>query len=140
MADQDDPASGAAGLIAKANADYARILAALYSAGHYGGAISIRIDGREAGELLPDASLADSAQVRIVVDPGPQFRFGRLNIVNPAPPALSEADEIDREAEGFAEGEVAFRGHGAAGRLEGGYVSRAIRRPNLSGGGPTTAT
>lgn len=120
VADQDDPASGAAGLIAKANADYARILAALYSAGHYGGAISIRIDGREAGELLPDASLADSAQVRIVVDPGPQFRFGRLNIVNPAPPALSEADEIDRkEAEGFAEGEVARSGViRAAGRLE----------------------
>ena len=70
--------------------------------------------------MLPDASLADSAQVRIVVDPGPQFRFGRLNIVNPAPPALSEADEIDRkEAEGFAEGEVARSGViRAAGRLE----------------------
>ena len=53
LADQGHPASGAAGLIAKARGDYRRLLAALYNEGHYGGAVSIRI-GR-----------SDSARIRL---------------------------------------------------------------------------
>ena len=78
LADQDTPASGRAGLIAKARGDYQRIMGALYGEGHYAGAISIRIGGIEAARLAADADLPDPVAIRIVVDPGPVFRLGEL--------------------------------------------------------------
>src|SRR5687767_29527 len=57
--DREKPASGAAGLLAKARGDYRRILAALYALGRYGGSISILVDGREAADLPPDTELPD---------------------------------------------------------------------------------
>ena len=111
VADQEKPASGAGGLIAKARADYQRLLAALYTEGYYGGSISILIDGREAGQLAPDADLPDPAGVLISVDPGPQFRFGRAEIGNRAPPTDDPDDFVAApEDEGFASGEVARSG------------------------------
>ena len=111
VADSVKPASGAAGLIAKARADYQRLLAALYTEGYYGGSISILIDGREAGQLAPDAVLADPASVVISVDPGPQFRFGRAEIVNRAPQTDDPDDRVAApEDEGFSSGEVARSG------------------------------
>lgn len=109
--DRDEPASGAAGLIARARGDYRRLLAALYAEGRYGPTISIRIDGREAADLAPDATLADPARVAIAIDPGPLFHFRQAEIVNQAPPAQNRRDEVDdpRE-EGFAPGEVARSG------------------------------
>ena len=74
-ADRQKPASGAAGLIAKARSDYRRLLNTLYAAARYGGTISITIDGREADSLLPDVELASPAAVRVTVDPGPLFHF-----------------------------------------------------------------
>jgi translocation and assembly module TamA len=109
--DREEPASGAAGLLAKARGDYRRLLATLYSEGRYGGTISIRIDGREAADLAPDATLAEPATVLVTVDPGPLFTFREAEIVNQAPPAQNRRDEVDdpRE-EGFATGEVAKSG------------------------------
>lgn len=110
-ADRDEPASGAAGLIAKARGDYRRLLAALYAEGHYGPTISIRIDGREAADLAPDATLSDPATVAITVDPGPLFHFREAEIVNQAPPAPNRRDQIaDPREEGFAQGAVARSG------------------------------
>src|SRR6218665_2178902 len=40
-----EPASGAAGLLARARGDYKRILGALYNEGYYGGTISILVGG-----------------------------------------------------------------------------------------------
>ena len=60
-----------AGLLVKARGDYRRILGALYAQGYYGGAISIRVGGREADGLPPDTELPDPVAVEIVVDPGP---------------------------------------------------------------------
>ena len=57
------PASGAAGLLAKARGDYRRIVAALYNEGYYGGAVSIRVGGREAANLPPDIDLPDPVAV-----------------------------------------------------------------------------
>src|SRR5690606_37851212 len=110
-ADREEPASGAAGLLAKARGDYRRLLATLYSEGRYGGTISISIDGREAADLAPDATLAEPATVLVTVDPGPLFTFREAEIVNQAPPAQNRRDEVDdpRE-EGFATGEVARSG------------------------------
>lgn len=111
LADKDKPASGSAGLIGKARSDYERLLAALYTEAYYGGAISIRIDGREAGELPPDATLSDPATVQIVVDTGPQFRFGETTIVNRAPPPSDKDDIVPlAENEGFSPGEIARSG------------------------------
>lgn len=81
---RDAPASGAAGLLATARADYARLVAALYARGHYSGAVTIMVDGREASELAPDSNLGDPAIVVVRVDPGAQFQFGNTRILNQA--------------------------------------------------------
>lgn len=106
--DRDEPASGAAGLIAKARSDYRRLLAALYGEARYGGSISILIDGREAADLPPDARISEPASVAISIDPGPLFHFRTAEIVNQAPPTSDRRDKVDdpRE-EGFAPGDVA---------------------------------
>ena len=108
LADQDTPASGRAGLIAKARGDYQRIMGALYGEGHYAGAISIRIGGIEAARLAADADLPDPVAIRIVVDPGPVFRLGELRIANRAPPADDPGDLVEAPEEiGFVAGEIA---------------------------------
>lgn len=109
--DRDEPASGAAGLIAKARQDYRRLLAALYSEGRYGGSISILIDGRQAADLPPDTELPDPARVEVIVVPGPVFLFGKALITNQAPPAADRRDQVEQPADrGFAPGEVARSG------------------------------
>ena len=109
--DRKKPASGAAGLIAKARSDYKSILAALYGLAHYGGTIHIFVDGREAASLPPDAVLAKPAEVRIDVDAGPVFTFARTRIVNAAPPPTTFRDKVERPADiGFAPGERAGSG------------------------------
>jgi translocation and assembly module TamA len=108
VADQGGPASGAAGLIAKARGDYRRITAALYGEGYYGGTISIRIEGQEAANLAPDISLPDPARVDVIVDPGPLFRFSQVRIVNEAPFTNDPDDQVLPVSEiGYAAGEVA---------------------------------
>jgi len=110
-ADRKKPASGAAGLVAKAKADYRNILAALYGEGRYGGVIHILINGREAAGLAADADIADQAKVDIRVDPGPPFVFDRTAIVNRAPPPTNFRDRVDDPADvGFAPGEPARSG------------------------------
>jgi translocation and assembly module TamA len=109
--EREEPASGAAGLIARAREDYRRLLAALYSEGRYGGSISITIDGRQAAELAPDAQLSSPARVEVIVVPGPVFLFEKASIVNQAPPPVDEDDEVALPRdEGFLAGGVARSG------------------------------
>ena len=108
IADESEPASGAAGLIAKARGDYRRLLAALYSEGYYGGSVSIRIGGVEAANLAPDTSLPDPVDVTILVSAGPLFRFANVNIANQAPPTDDPDDQVDLPVmRGFGSGEIA---------------------------------
>lgn len=108
LTEQDEPASGAAGLLARARGDYKRILGALYNEGHYGGAISILVGGREAAKLPPDIDLPDPVAVDLRVDPGPLFHFGRIGIANRAPETVDAGDWVEPpEAIGFGAGEVA---------------------------------
>ena len=110
-ADRDKPASGAAGLLAKARSDYRRLLATLYTQGRYGGTISITIDGREAADIPPDATLAEPANVVVSVSPGPLFHFRNATILNRAPLAEHRRDMVAApESEGFASGDVARSG------------------------------
>lgn len=109
--DQEKPASGAAGLLAKARGDYTRLLATLYAQGLYGGTISITVDGREAADLPPDSEFPGSATVVVTIEPGPLFHFGEANIVNAAPPPTNRKDEVPVPAgEGYAPGEIAKSG------------------------------
>ena len=105
--DRETPASGNAGLLAKARGDYRRLLAALYAEGYYGPAISIRAAGRRGRRRR--ASTPSFAAPVPVVDrrrrSGPRFRFGRAAIVNAPPAAAFERDDIETPAAaGFAPG------------------------------------
>lgn len=102
---QGTPASGRGGLIAQARGDYRRILAALYANAHYGGEISIRIAGIEAADITLDTPLEPGTPVVVRVDPGPRFRFGLAEIVNPPPPEVQAGDRVDDPvAENFRTG------------------------------------
>lgn len=108
IADEAQPASGAAGLIAKARGDYRRILAGLYNEGYYGGAVSIRIGGVEAANLAPDVNLPDPVDVSIAVTTGPLFTFNDVAVVNQAPPTDDPEDQVELPVlRGFASGQVA---------------------------------
>ncbi|MBZ4022079.1 hypothetical protein CKO11_06360 [Rhodobacter sp. TJ_12] len=72
--------SNAQDVFASARADYARLVGALYDAGHYGGQVSIRLDGREAATIAPMDAPATVSTVEITVDPGPVFRFSKAAI------------------------------------------------------------
>ena len=85
-----------------AQADYARILGALYAAGHYSGVISIKIDGREAADILPLNAPRTIRKVEINVNPGAPFKFSRAE----ASP-LGARTEMP---EGFKAGEPALSG------------------------------
>ncbi|OWU83345.1 membrane protein [Oceanicola sp. 22II-s10i] len=86
-------------LIAAAKADYRRMLAALYEAGHFSGAVSIKVDGREAANLSVLNRVPSVNRIEIQVTPGPTFRFSRAQIA-PLP-------QGETPAEGYAAGELA---------------------------------
>ena len=76
-----DPADAAAqDYVAAARADYRRLLTALYSEGHFGGSISIRLDGREAATISPLDAPRQISRIVIDVDAGPEYRFGAAQV------------------------------------------------------------
>ncbi|GGA38375.1 autotransporter assembly complex protein TamA [Pelagibacterium lentulum] len=105
--DREAPASGVPGLLAKARGDYGRLIAALYNQGYYGGSVSIRVEGREASTLAPDTNLPEPANIAVMVNPGPQFRFGALDVANRAPADPTDDRMADLEDLGFQPGFVA---------------------------------
>lgn len=100
-----------ADILAAAQADYGRLVSALYAQGYYGPTVRIQVDGREAGSIDPVAPPAAIRAVSITVTPGPQFRFGQTQIG-----PLAEGTELPPA---FATGEVAavtlLRGAASAG-------------------------
>ena len=107
-ADRKKPASGVAGLLAKARSDYRSLLSALYAQGRYGGSISILVNGKEAADLPPDATLPDPVKIAIDIDPGPAFLFSKTTILNQAPPTADRRDKVETPAHaGFAPGQLA---------------------------------
>jgi len=89
-------------VLAAAQADYKRLLAVLYDNGHFGGVITIDVDGREAADIPPVEPPAAISRVVISVEPGPQFRFDRAAIAPVAP-----GTELPEE---FATGQTASLG------------------------------
>lgn len=89
-------------LLGLAQADYARLVSILYSAGYYGPSVSIRLDGNEAADIDPFRVPSSVRQIDITVQSGPRFRFGRAN-VSPRPQTVPPGPIV----EGFETGEVA---------------------------------
>ena len=89
-------------VLAAARADYTRIVGRLYARGHFAPVVSILVDGREAAGIAPLDAPATVRDVRISVDTGPAFRFGRAEIGPLAPGTELPA--------GFAPGEPATTG------------------------------
>lgn len=72
-------------LVAAAQADYRRLLGALYAEGHYGAVIRISVDGREAADIAPFDAPERIERIDIRVEPGPRFAFGRTELAPRAP-------------------------------------------------------
>ncbi|MFN3937967.1 MAG: autotransporter assembly complex protein TamA [Gemmobacter sp.] len=109
-----DGRTGPLEIFSAAQADYGRLLGALYAAGYYSGVISVRIDGREAADIPPLNAPRTVRRVEIRVDPGSRFTFGRAAIgplapgtdLPPgfAPGAVAESGVIRDAAEAAVEG------------------------------------
>lgn len=85
--------------IAAARADYRRILTALYASGHYGGTVSISIDGREAASIAPLDAPISIRHIEINIQRGPEFSFQQTQI--------SPIAENTVLPDAFAPGEIA---------------------------------
>ncbi len=80
LAAERDRATDSQAIFASARADYARLIGALYAAGHYSGVITIRIDGREAAGIAPLEVPETVRVVEISVAPGPLFHFSKARM------------------------------------------------------------
>ncbi|MEY4698291.1 MAG: hypothetical protein RIT14_2719 [Pseudomonadota bacterium] len=85
LTSQRDGQTDAQALFLAARADYARLLGALYAAGHYSAAITIEIDGREAAGIAPLDAPEQIGVIRVAVSPGPTFRFDEARVAPLAP-------------------------------------------------------
>lgn len=72
-------------ILAAAQADYARLVSALYEVGRYGAVVSIRVDGREAAEISPFDAPARIGRIVIRIEPGPLFTFSTTRLAPLAP-------------------------------------------------------
>ncbi len=109
LTDRRPPDSGA--FKARAEADVPRMIAALFSEGHYGGTVNISIAGRPASSLAPSTKFpknGKSVPVVIRVNTGPRFLFGQTRIAQPS----AGEDEPSRDAAtyGIVAGEPARSG------------------------------
>ncbi|MCB1334901.1 MAG: BamA/TamA family outer membrane protein [Roseivivax sp.] len=96
--DEQDQTKGPE-VLAAAQADYGRLIAALYDMGYYAPVIRILLDGQDAATIAPISPPARVQQAKVEVTPGPRFLFGRARIAPLAP-----GTELP---EGFAEGQPA---------------------------------
>jgi len=103
--DRERPASGTAGLLAKARGDYAQILDGLYGIGHYGGDVSIEVNGREVTNLPFDLRLDGTPEVLVKVTAGQRFTFSKARIIN----QVADPEPIDPDP-GFRAGAPADAG------------------------------
>ncbi|MFW2544263.1 autotransporter assembly complex protein TamA [Primorskyibacter sp. 2E107] len=107
----DDGTSNPQDILAAAQADYGRLLGALYDAGYFGPVVRISIDGREAANLPPLTKLPPVQRVRIDVDPGQRFEFGRAE-VKPLAPGTEIPEQFTK---GKAAGTATIREAASAG-------------------------
>ncbi|MDQ0513364.1 autotransporter assembly complex protein TamA [Ancylobacter amanitiformis] len=83
------PPSGAAGLVRRALADQGTIISTLYASGFYAGIVRLRIAGNAPDapnifEIVDAARARGPVPVRVEIDPGPLFHFGKIAILDAA--------------------------------------------------------
>lgn len=83
-------------VLAAAQGDYARLVEALYAQGYYSAVVRITLDGQEAATIPPFSAPRSVTKVRVRVDPGPIFQFGKTQV---AP--INKRTELPQ---GFAKG------------------------------------
>ncbi|MFN3955120.1 MAG: autotransporter assembly complex protein TamA [Pararhodobacter sp.] len=71
--------------MAAARAEYGRLIGLLYEHGYFAPRISIRLDGREAAQISALTPPRRVGLVEVDVELGPQFRFGRAEVLPLAP-------------------------------------------------------
>lgn len=76
----EDSSAKATDYVAAAQADYRRLLRALYEKGYYAGDISIRVNGTEAAQIAPFSIPGSVRNVTIQIATGPRFQFGQAQI------------------------------------------------------------
>lgn len=87
---KDEVPPDMAALVARAQSDRARLVAALYENARYGGTVTITINGQALDDVrLVNGSGRRTARVAVRVDAGPVFRFGRIEIRMPRPGPLA---------------------------------------------------
>ncbi|WP_010138778.1 autotransporter assembly complex protein TamA [Oceanicola sp. S124] len=124
---QADGTNDAQELIAAAQADYRRLLAALYEDGYFSGAISIRLDGREASAVSALDRNAQVNRIDIEVTPGPRFTFGEARVA-PLPQGVTPPEGF---ATGAPAGTVVMRQAAEAGRTA--WAERGHAKARVSG-------
>ncbi|WP_340276509.1 autotransporter assembly complex protein TamA [Roseibium algae] len=74
--------SGRSGLISRGLTDLDRLVARLYTTGHYGGTVKIDFNGTSLQTALETGDIPGARPVKVAINvtPGPQFTFGRINI------------------------------------------------------------
>lgn len=72
-------------LFAAARAEYARLVAVLYSQAYYSPVINVTVDGREAASIAPLDAPPRVERVLVTVRPGSQFVFSQARIAPLAP-------------------------------------------------------
>ena len=115
---------------AAARAEYAALLAALYSRAHYSPVITVSVDGREAASIAPLDAPATIRNIIVTVQPGPVFAFSRAELV-----PLAQGTKLPA---GFALGKTAGTGvirDAAKAAVEGwraaGHAKAAVGDQNL---------
>jgi translocation and assembly module TamA len=96
-------------LLALAREAPARLTAALYQLGYYSGRIEIAIAGKPITEETQEIALDDTrpVPVRIDVDPGPSFRFGKIRIVSSGDHSITDIGGKIAGAAGLVTGKPA---------------------------------
>jgi translocation and assembly module TamA len=75
--DQDATAQD---VLAAAQAEYGRLIGALYDSGYFAPVITVKLDGREAAGISPLANLQTVRRVDVRVVAGPRFLFGQTRL------------------------------------------------------------
>ncbi|NLR99093.1 outer membrane protein assembly factor [Rhizobium sp. P38BS-XIX] len=99
IADKDKPASGDLGVVVKARDDRDRLIANLYEKAHYGGVVTITINGTALDALPPTPTFSRSKPVAVAisVDPGPVFKLGKVSL-------QGDAAQLDPQKYGLVRG------------------------------------
>lgn len=99
IADKDKPVSGDLGVVVKARDDRDRLIANLYEKAHYGGVVTITINGTALDALPPTPTFSRSKPVAVAisVDPGPVFKLGKVSL-------QGDAAQLDPQKYGLVRG------------------------------------